>query len=576
MSNASNKPFSLTFLRACFWLVAIVLGVLHTWAGASSRSMNPDGIAYLDMGDAYLRGDWDMALNPYWSPLYSWLLAPVIHVFHPSMLWEFPVVHMVNFLIYVLALICFEFFWLRLMRYHQASSAAEESVTLPEWALLALGYTLFIYSALNLIKIWSVTPDMCVAALVYLAAGLIVQVREGAATRYTFAALGIVLGFGYLAKAAMFPLALIFLGITLFSVGNLRRGVPLVLVALTFFLLVAAPLIISLSNAKGRLTFGDAGGLNYSWYANGVPYSHWQGGIPDHGNPKHPTRKIFDAPPIYEFGTPIGGTYPVSYDPSYWYEGVVPHFNWRDQISVLLTTAQFYFDLLFRQQGVLIAGLLILYGIRLPRLGAVINILRSWGLAIVAMAAFGMYSLVYVESRYIGAFVVLFWADLLARVRLPDSPVSRRVITLVSAIMLTFMLVNIAAFNLQGFAKIALGANTGQRSSERTSRPQLAGREVAGVLHGLGVSPGDKVALIGYGFDAYWARLARVKIVAEMLFWEADKFWLGDSSFQSQVIQAFASTGARAIVAENVPTYVHPTGWNRVGNSSYYVYLFGP
>ena len=57
------------------------------------------------------------------------------------------------------------------MRYHcqRKSGLPRDRVTLPEWALVALGYTLFIWSSLSLIKISVVTPDMCVAALVYLA-----------------------------------------------------------------------------------------------------------------------------------------------------------------------------------------------------------------------------------------------------------------------------------------------------------------------------------------------------------------------------------------------------------------------
>lgn len=30
--------------------------------------MNVDGISYLDMGDAYLRGGWRMLVNGHWSP----------------------------------------------------------------------------------------------------------------------------------------------------------------------------------------------------------------------------------------------------------------------------------------------------------------------------------------------------------------------------------------------------------------------------------------------------------------------------------------------------------------------------
>lgn len=552
--------------------MAIALGGLHTWAAATKHSMNPDGIAYLHMGEAYMQGDWSTALNTYWSPLYAWILGLTLRILNPPMHWEFPVVHIVNFLIYLVALVCFEFFWLRLMRYQQDRSSRDGSVTLPEWAWLALGYTLFIWSSLSLIKIWAVTPDMCVAAIVYLAAGLIVRIRAEAANWRTFALLGVVLGLGYLAKAAMFPLAFVFLGISLFSLGNLRRAMPLTLVALAFFLLIGGPFIAALSTVKGRPTFSDTGKIMYAWYVDDIPYLHWQGEVPGGGIPKHPTRKIFEVPPIYEFGTPIGGTYPVSYDPSYWYEGVVPHFDLRGQIRVLLSGAQFYFDLFFRQQGGLIMGVLILYGIGQRRGVQVKYILQQWGLAILALVAFGMYALVHVQSRYIGAFVVLLWADLLAGVRLPNSQESRRWVALVSAIMLLFMLVNIAAFNLEGLNTLTFGANTGQPSSQEASPPRWPG-EVAEELHRLGVQPGDKVAVIGYAFDSYWARLARVKIVAEMLDWQADPFWLGEPSLQSKALQAFASTGAKAIVAERVPAYVHPTHWHRVRNSNYYIYL---
>jgi hypothetical protein len=90
-------------------------------------------------------------------------------------------------------------------------------------------------------------------------------------------------------------------------------------------------------------------------------------------------------------------------------------------------------------------------------------------------------------------------------------------------------------------------------------------------LHGLGIQPGDKVAVIGYGFDSFWARLARVQIVAEMLGAEADPFWLGDPALQSDVLQAFATAEARAVVAERVPSYADLSGWHRVGDSDYYV-----
>jgi len=63
----------------------------------SSTVDERDGTSYLDMGDAYFRADWSVAVNAVWSPLYSWILGVTMHVIRPSMAWEFPAVHAVNF-----------------------------------------------------------------------------------------------------------------------------------------------------------------------------------------------------------------------------------------------------------------------------------------------------------------------------------------------------------------------------------------------------------------------------------------------------------------------------------------------
>ena len=71
--------------------------------------MNPDGIAYLDMGNAYFRGDWTTAIRSHWSPLYAWLVAAVLWLAQPPPNLEFPLVHLANLLMYCLALGAFTF-----------------------------------------------------------------------------------------------------------------------------------------------------------------------------------------------------------------------------------------------------------------------------------------------------------------------------------------------------------------------------------------------------------------------------------------------------------------------------------
>jgi len=103
----TNEAFQRRWLPVALRLLAITLGALHTWAAVVSYSMSEDGISYLDIGDAYLRGDWTTAVNSVWSPMYSWILGLIMRLARPSMRWEFPVVQLTNLAIYLVALICF-------------------------------------------------------------------------------------------------------------------------------------------------------------------------------------------------------------------------------------------------------------------------------------------------------------------------------------------------------------------------------------------------------------------------------------------------------------------------------------
>jgi hypothetical protein len=75
---------------------------------------------------------------------------------------------------------------------------------------------------------------------------------------------------------------------------------------------------------------------------------------------------------------------------------------------------------------------------------------------------------------------------------------------------------------------------------------------------------------VGWTFDAYWARLARVSIVAEIP--RAQEFWGADPSVQAQAIGAIALTGAKVIVAVGAPPDL-PFGWRRIGRGSPVVYV---
>ena len=100
---------------------------------------------------------------------------------------------------------------------------------------IALGYCLFLLSSLDMIGVWEESPDMFVAAFVYLASGILLRMRNGGTSYLTYAFLGMTLGFAYLSKAVMFPLSFIFLSLSLFPIGNLRKALPRTIIAFIIF-----------------------------------------------------------------------------------------------------------------------------------------------------------------------------------------------------------------------------------------------------------------------------------------------------------------------------------------------------
>ena len=554
-------------LRMVLRILAVSFGGLHTYAAIRSQSMNADGISYLDIGDAYFQGDWVNAINPVWSPLYSWVLGFVNFVLKPSMAWEFPSVHIINFLIFVLALASFEFMW----RNVRTTSEDLDTFSISEQMWWLLGYLLFIWTTLSLIQIWSVTPDMLMAVFVFLAAGLVAKIRVADDQPRHFLYLGLVLGLGYLSKTFMFSTALIFLMLAWIVQKRIRTALWKALLAVAMFLLISLPYVALISNVKGRLTIGEAGTVTYVRHVLHIPYPHWQGD-PEHNIvPTHLSRVIHQSPAIYEFGEPIHGTYAIGLDPSYWYEGISVPFQLKNLLIPLLPSGIYYLELFFQKQGILLACVIVLYGLGYQKRRTIQDMLRQWVLVIPALAAFGLYALVLVEDRYIGVFILLFWADVLANIRLSEMPGKSAWIRMISFVAAIGLAANILLFNLDGFARLnpSLVADLSDPAA-----PPARPLAVAQALQRLGVHPGAKVGLIGYAYDAFWARLAKVRIVAEMLEDDAEDLWHGDKALEQTVLNAFADAGVSAVVAENVPTHADLSNWHQVENSNYYIYVF--
>jgi len=283
---------------ACVVSCALVL--LNLW---DNRDLfDPEGITYLDLADAYRRGDWRAALVGHWSPLYPWLIGMTLFIFDPPAQWEFSAVHALNFFIFLLAFASFGVFMREFLRAKNETAAetAEETAAnrLPDWAWLALGYSLFTWSVIRLIPLHQPEPDLLICALVYFIFAMFLRLRSGTATWGNSIFLGVALGLGYLTKPVMFPMAFVCIAVAVLLAGRSAEKQRKVAASFAVFLLLCLPFAVVLSTVNGRWMLSDAGRLNYAWDVNQVkPFAHWQGEEGVHGTPVHPTRKIHDDPP---------------------------------------------------------------------------------------------------------------------------------------------------------------------------------------------------------------------------------------------------------------------------------------
>ncbi len=228
LSETTSSRFifgSAGFERIC-QLKILLIGAYCALIGRN-LPIGPDGLAYLDVARAYLHQNWHIAINGYWGPLYSWLLAIAMGIFHPGVNTEFAMARAVNFLVFSAALYTFSVFWRALADWSRRTNADETSI--PEAAphtWIALGYLLFIVNFAWFVDV--VSPDVLVAAIVFAIAAFLFKLNDHLPhSAIAYASLGALLAVGYYAKAILFYFALFVLAATLihgFRSRSLRRA----------------------------------------------------------------------------------------------------------------------------------------------------------------------------------------------------------------------------------------------------------------------------------------------------------------------------------------------------------------
>ncbi len=533
-------------------ILTIAFGLWQIYA--CRYELDPDSMDYLDIARQVATGHWAAIANDYWGTLNSVLMAPLF-LFHPTPALELTLAHLESIFILLAAFFSFRFFLhAYLDTFNKPVIATADSRSLPEWALSLLGYGLFLWTSLVLVPVKTIGPDLLVTVFVYLAAAMLLSLSAEAPPR-SFLLFGLVLGVGYWAKAIMFPISLIFLCVSIVKVRNWKRSLTSVLA----FSIAAAPLLLALSLPRGGFTFGDSGKINYSSFVSpGGRVINWQGDPVGSGIPKHPTRRIAGELPIYEFNGPIAGTYPPSYDPSYWNQGRRATFNPWAQLTVVARHIPNVTALFFVAQPSLTAGFLFLFFFFWHPQLFLRNLIHRWDLLAISFAIVGLYMLVHFETRFVGAFLIFVWLSAFMALHVPADGIAQRIGGLSIVALVAAML-------------LSLTSNLAKNMVNEGPESAFSHVEIAQQLR---LPPGTPVAVIGQGNFAYWAHLSQVRIVAEIMGTEENAFWRLPAQRRQDIYVAFRTTGARWLIAQppTVLINVLDSGWQQIGTTSYYRY----
>lgn len=580
-------------LRIFLWGVCIFLALISGWN--AKYSIFPDGICYLDLGDAFFSGDFKTAVNSYWSPMYGILIGSGVNLFNLRMENEIYFVKFINILILIFTLFSFDYLLRTLIRFNKES---ETEKNLPLWFVYLVSYSLFIFIVIKLIGVNLTTPDMAVAALIFLVAVYLIQIKNAEASHATFLKLGIVLGVGYLFKLLMLSVAILTFAY-LFLFLKSEKYKQLKITSLIVFLVISLPFIIAVSIKKERLTFGDTGKLNYAWHVNGITkYIHWRGECPwekvtwnprnqdddedslivkkkrnirrkycpEFGKPIHPAEKIFDNPTVFKFDKPIKGTYPVWFDPTYWFEGINVRLDLEAHLRNIANNTWFLkkyvFDL---SKGgaflVIIFMLFYLGGQNINSFKDSLNRHRFLIIPSVLMILFHM--AVHIEPRYVASFLLLLLLVFFFSLKIESSRETARLLKFATIISLLF-LTNLVYKEVNFFVK--------QSKHPKKSQSIVCAKQ----LKKMGYKDGDKIANIGNSIFSLWARLARLQIITEIPVRgkHGTNFWKQPLSKRADIIATFVESGAKAIVVYNPPRKIiaNKKEWSHVHGTKFYVY----
>lgn len=528
---------------------AFLVGLLQTVRGW--RSLNADGVSYLDLGARLLQSKLTGGYSGYWSPLYAILAAGSAYLAELAGLNRLLGVQALNCVLFVAALAacC----W---MVREVAVSAGAEPGGWRVAGLQASAASLFTILVIRESGVVLVTPDLLVAALMMAACGLSgAMVARGWPLRHGAAA-GLIFGTGYWAKAVFFPIWWWWLVLHAVLGWKQRSALKALGLALAIWIALAAPLLLATSRAVGRLSFGEAGRLNAIWAWNRIAsHGFWEGEEEGLGKPANRIRKVLKHPPVYVFGEKFPeATYPIWYAPDYWWQGVRMKATPQGLQLAVASNGARLFEFLKPTSLALV--------LFLGSLGWAVGRNTPWRTRVATLlfclAGFGVLLIVF-EPRYVLGAATGVWTAGAVGLATPKNGWRRAAGMWIVAML---AVAGAWAFVDAGIAVRSAGPSLVTRIAEELSQVGVPERSD---LCWIGPVPGAG--------EVAWQ--LRGRVVAQIPA-EAYRGWMqAHGVLPVAVEEEFSKAGCRAAVAMLGPEDPPPQGWAKAGTWPVYVRLLG-
>jgi hypothetical protein len=517
-----------------------------------------DCISYVDVARTYLAGDWAHALNAYWSPLYSWLLVPVLVVLRPTAYGLYPLVHAVHCILVVASLFSYRWMLEELIAFRATYYSVQRGLVLSDTVLRALAYVAFLWFTLSFLNLTS--PDILIASAIYGATGLLLRIGRGQHGPGSYALLGLVCGLGYLAKSIFFPLSFVIFGSALLCRRPWRANWQNVAVAALVFALLATPFAAALSIRKGHLTFGESGQINYHHF---LPDTEFKLGIFSRLLLKNRSTvplalaqgdRIAEHPDVYGFATAPTITFGPHYDPSEWRLGPKTPLT-LGILALSCALNAIGLGVVLAISATLLVPLLWLLSKTQWRPKSFPEYLGYSFAVLPSVAGVAAYVPILVNSRYVAPFILVIFAVLLTAVELPDRPNNARLIIRLPRWCLYGTLAAIVAmFTLTSAIQYRTPTNQPWNLAQAFQRQGQ-------------LQPGDRLCIFSCGSHEAWAQAGLFQISAEIA--NRDEFWSVSDQRRAEIYAMLRAQGVVAIIDKSMNGQRPAPGWLPIETSSY-------